>query len=31
MSLTATAHSVAGTLRQDVVIGDRHRIATDEP
>jgi putative redox protein len=31
MSLTATAHSVAGTLRQNVVIGDRHRIVTDEP
>jgi putative redox protein len=31
MSLTATAHSIAGTLRQDVVIGDHHRLATDEP
>jgi putative redox protein len=30
MSLTATAHSVRGTLRQEVEIG-RHRLSTDEP
>jgi len=31
MSLTATAHSVPGSLRQEVVIDGRHRIMTDEP
>lgn len=31
MSLTATAHSVPGTLRQEIVIDGRHRIVTDEP
>jgi putative redox protein len=31
MSLTATAHSVPGTLRQQVVIDGRHRLITDEP
>lgn len=31
MSLTATAHAVAGTLRQDVLIDGRHRLLTDEP
>lgn len=31
MSLTATAHSVSGTLRQEVVIDGRHRLLTDEP
>jgi putative redox protein len=31
MSLTATARSIPGTLRQDVVIGGRHHVATDEP
>ncbi len=31
MSLTASAHSVPGTLRQNVVIDGRHHIATDEP
>jgi putative redox protein len=31
MSLTATSRSVAGTLRQEVVIDGRHRIVTDEP
>jgi putative redox protein len=31
MSLTATAHSVPGTLRQEVVIDRRHRLFTDEP
>jgi putative redox protein len=31
MSLTATARSVPGTLRQDVLIDGRHRLVTDEP
>jgi putative redox protein len=31
MSLTASAHSVPGTLRQDVLIDGRHRLVTDEP
>lgn len=31
MSLTASAHSVPGTLRQRVVIDGRHRLVTDEP
>lgn len=31
MSLTATARSVPGTLRQDVLIDGRHHITTDEP
>jgi putative redox protein len=31
MSLTATAHSAAGTLRQDVLIDGRHHLTTDEP
>jgi putative redox protein len=31
MSLTATARSIAGTLRQEVVIDGRHRLVTDEP
>ena len=31
MSLTATAHSVPGTLRTEVVIDDRHHLLTDEP
>jgi putative redox protein len=31
MSLTATAHSVPGTLRQEVVVDGRHRLFTDEP
>jgi len=31
MSLTATARSVPGTLRQEVLIDGRHRIITDEP
>jgi len=29
--LTATAHSIAGTLRQEVVIDGQHRLITDEP
>ncbi len=31
MSLTATARSLPGTLRQEVVIDGRHRLVTDEP
>jgi putative redox protein len=31
MSLTATARSIAGSLRQEVVIDGRHRLITDEP
>jgi uncharacterized OsmC-like protein len=31
MSLTATACSIPGTLRQDVVIDGRHRLITDQP
>lgn len=31
MSLTASAHSVPGTLRQEVMIDGRHRLVTDEP
>jgi len=31
MSLTATARSVAGTLRQDILVDGRHRLTTDEP
>jgi putative redox protein len=31
MSLTATAHSIPGTLRQEVVIDGTHRLITDEP
>jgi putative redox protein len=31
MSLTATARSIPGTLRQEVVIDHRHRLVTDEP
>ncbi len=31
MSLTATARSVPGTLRQEVLIDGRHRLTTDEP
>jgi putative redox protein len=31
MSLTATARSIPGTLRQDVVIDGQHRLITDEP
>lgn len=31
MSLTATAHSIPGTLRQEVVIDGAHRLVTDEP
>ncbi len=31
MSLTATARSIPGTLRQKVVIDGRHHLITDEP
>ena len=31
MSLTATAHSIGGTLRQDVLVDGRHHLVTDEP
>ncbi len=32
MSLTATSHSVPGSLRQEILIdGGRHRLVTDEP
>jgi putative redox protein len=31
MTLTATARSIPGTLRQEVVIDGRHRLITDQP
>src|SRR4029450_10709649 len=31
MSLTATARSILGTLRQEVVIDGQHRLITDQP
>jgi putative redox protein len=31
MGLTATARSIPGTLRQEIVIDGRHRLVTDEP
>ena len=31
MSLTATAHSVPGTLRQEVLIDGQHELLTDQP
>ena len=31
MGLTATARSIPGTLRQNVLIDGRHRLVTDEP
>ena len=31
MSLTASAHSVPGRSRQDVLIDGRHQLTTDEP
>lgn len=31
MSLTATARSIPGTLRQEVVLDGKHRLITDEP
>ena len=31
MSLTATARSVPGTLRREILVDGRHRLVTDEP
>jgi putative redox protein len=31
VSLTATSRSIPGTLRQEIVIGGKHRLITDEP
>ena len=31
MSLTASAHSIRGSLRQDVLVNDRYHLVTDEP
>lgn len=31
MSLKATAHSVPGSLRQELLIDGKHRLTTDEP
>lgn len=31
MSLTATARSIPGTLKQEIVIDGKHRLVTDEP
>lgn len=31
MSLTATARSIPGSLRQEIVIDGRHHLSTDEP
>jgi putative redox protein len=31
MSLTATARSIPGTLRQEVLVDGRHHLTTDEP
>ena len=31
MTLTATSRSIPGTLRQEIVIGGKHRLITDEP
>ena len=31
MALTATARSIPGTLRQEVVVDGKHRLITDEP
>jgi putative redox protein len=31
MSLSAVSRSIPGTLRQEVVIGGKHRLITDEP
>ena len=31
MSLSATARSIPGTLRQEIVIDGRHRLITDQP
>ena len=31
MTLTATSHSLPGTLRQEIVIDGKHHLSTDEP
>lgn len=31
MSLIATARSIPGTLRQEILVGGRHRLTTDQP
>jgi putative redox protein len=31
MTLHALSHSVGGSLRQEIVVGGRYRLATDEP
>ena len=31
MSLTASAHSVSGALRQELLVDGRHHLVTDEP
>jgi putative redox protein len=31
MSLTATARSISGTLRQELLVDGRHHLTTDEP
>jgi putative redox protein len=31
MSLTASAHAIRGTLRQDILIDGHHHLVTDEP
>jgi hypothetical protein len=31
LSLTATARSIPGTLRQEIVIDGKHRLITDQP
>jgi putative redox protein len=31
MSFTATARSIAGTLRQEIVVDGKHRLSTDQP
>jgi putative redox protein len=31
VSLTATAHSISGTLRQEILVDGRHRLTTDQP
>jgi putative redox protein len=31
VTLIASAHSVPGTLRQEILVDDRHRLVTDQP
>ncbi len=31
MTLTASAHSISGSLRQDILVDGRHHVFTDEP